>query len=278
LAVVVGRLVLLLVAFGALVASVMLARAHDHAVTSATDRYACPMHPEVVSSVPGDCPICGMALERVSDSGHGPASAMGRNGIERVQRTVVAQEVRASAWLAKDGLVTALLHNDDLTGMTPGEHAIFFGGTSPNMGIDVRFLSDPPIPVDPSTSNVHFRLEPAEGAPEPTAGSGGIGTVQLTLRARELMVVPSSAVLYSAEGAYVLAAPQDGDMFTKRPIVIGRILDSGYVGEQAGGSLGGIVVLSGLREGEKVITEDTFFMDAQRRLQMARGSGGEVMP
>jgi len=26
-------------------------------------RYACPMHPEVVRDAPGDCPICGMALE-----------------------------------------------------------------------------------------------------------------------------------------------------------------------------------------------------------------------
>jgi len=29
-------------------------------------RYTCPMHPEIVRAAPGDCPICGMALEPVS--------------------------------------------------------------------------------------------------------------------------------------------------------------------------------------------------------------------
>jgi multidrug efflux pump subunit AcrA (membrane-fusion protein) len=278
LPVVIGRLVLLGLALAALVSSVWLARAHDRAMTSSTDRYACPMHPQVVSSVPGDCPICGMALERVGDAEHGAPAAIGRNGVDRVLLAVVAQQVRAPASLAKDGVVTAVLYNDDLTGMAPGEHATFFGGASPNMGIDVSFSSDPPVAVDPSTAKVHFRLDAPDAGPQPSAGPNDVGSVQLTMRPRELLVVPTSAVLYSAEGAYVLAAPPDGDTFTKRHITIGRILDSGYVGEQAGASLGGIVVLSGLSEGEKVITEYTFFMDAQRRLQVAHGSGDEVMP
>src|SRR5207244_641466 len=27
--------------------------------------YTCPMHPEVISETPGDCPLCGMSLEPV---------------------------------------------------------------------------------------------------------------------------------------------------------------------------------------------------------------------
>src|SRR5690348_11662007 len=33
------------------------------AVSAAPTTYTCPMHPEVVRTGPGSCPICGMALE-----------------------------------------------------------------------------------------------------------------------------------------------------------------------------------------------------------------------
>ena len=36
----------------------------DRAETATPDAYTCPMHPEVVNDGPGDCPKCGMALER----------------------------------------------------------------------------------------------------------------------------------------------------------------------------------------------------------------------
>ena len=32
-------------------------------VTNDTTVFTCPMHPEVIRDTPGDCPVCGMALE-----------------------------------------------------------------------------------------------------------------------------------------------------------------------------------------------------------------------
>src|SRR5688572_7896642 len=41
----------------------MIPAAAPAASGTATTEYTCPMHPEIVRSAPGPCPICGMALE-----------------------------------------------------------------------------------------------------------------------------------------------------------------------------------------------------------------------
>jgi len=53
-----------------------LSRRQPTGIASAGEgtQYTCPMHPEVISDRPGDCPKCGMALEPmgVPDSDEGP--------------------------------------------------------------------------------------------------------------------------------------------------------------------------------------------------------------
>ncbi len=272
--IVAARLLLLLMAALAFVSAFTLARARDSSRERSSQRYICPMHPEVVSPAPGDCPICGMALERVSgaDKAAPVAVAKSNGAVDLVKRRAVAQLIRAPAWLSHDGVVTAVLHKDDLVGLAPADRALFFGTVAPGVGLPIHLSPGAAAPWDSSTVQVRFQLERAAPA------SWGTGWVQLASRPRQLLVVPASAVLYSGAGPYVLAAPPGGYTFARRPVEIGRILDSGYVAQLAGDRFGAIVVLSGLQEGEQVVAGDTFFLDAERRLQEARGNPAEVTP
>jgi hypothetical protein len=169
--------------------------------------------------------------------------------------------VRAAASLETDGRVTAMLRNDELGGLSPGERAFFFRAAAPAEGIAVRLTAEPPAPWDGSMSQVRFHFDARASG----LGPGGVGWVELAARPRKLLVIPSSAVLYSREGPYVLAAGADGRTFSTRRVEIGRVFP------------GLAVVLSGLREGEPIVVGSTFSWDAERRLQTQREATAGAM-
>jgi RND family efflux transporter MFP subunit len=53
-------------------------RAHAH------DEYFCPMHPQIVREKPGECPVCGMKLEKRSARGARPAAPAPPTGERRI--------------------------------------------------------------------------------------------------------------------------------------------------------------------------------------------------
>jgi hypothetical protein len=220
-----------------------------------------------------------MSLERVHETNHENPGVKGLDApIEVVQRRLVGGQLRAPAWRSADGVVTAWLHRDDLAGMSPGDRAVFFAGTAPIQGVDVRLQADAPTSVDASTCKVRFRIDDGVGSTAFAGRSTAVGLLQIVARPRELMTVSASAVLYSAQGPYVLVTGEPGDAVARRSIVMGRILDSSYAAGVSGDSVGAIVVLAGLSEGERVVTANAFFFDAERRLRIARGQGPEGTP
>lgn len=257
--IIIGRLVLLFIATGAVVSAFVIARSRDRAESSSGEHYACPMHPEVTSRVPDRCPICSMALERVVGSPLATAAQPFTSFenlpeyklIAHPQRRIFAQELRLPAWVEADGLVAAVLYNDEVADLSPGEQALFFRGLAPKVGVDVRLATDPPAVWSQSTSRVHFRLDPRPATPR----AGDVGWVQLAAKPRESLVVPVNAIVNSSQGPYVLVASGDAETFTKRPVQIGRVVR------------GFVVVLAGVRAEDRVVAGNTFFFDADRRLR-----------
>jgi Cu(I)/Ag(I) efflux system membrane fusion protein len=68
-----------------------------------TERYVCPMHPEIVSDEPGDCPICGMSLVKTPG---GVALAVPKSAVLNTgKRTMVYVEGQPGRYEARDVVV-----------------------------------------------------------------------------------------------------------------------------------------------------------------------------
>jgi hypothetical protein len=266
------RVFLLIVAASAVVVAVTIATGGRGKSGDATIRYACPMHAEVRSAGPGECPICRMALEPIGfvpgAAGKPYQEAAGmvdlraidnvkkHNIIDFVRRRTllpVQSELRGPAWFDDRGTVSAIFYNDQIEAMAPDEPGSFGLTGSPDTTFAARRTMDPPVAWDRSTSLIRFRTVAKQPARAPV---GQTGWLEVAPRPRQVLSVAASAVLQSPEGPYVLAWSGRDYTFVKRPIQIGEtFLKEGLV-----------VVLSGLEPHDRVIARATFFVDADRRL------------
>jgi hypothetical protein len=281
--VVAARVALLLAAAAAVVVAVVVTnegrkRAREPSAL-APARYVCPMHPEVVTSAPGACPICRMALEPVGPSR--PVSRRERadmedfaavenirkhNIVDFVRRQTPlfnAREMRGPAWVGDDGLLTAVFYKDQVDAMAADETGRFSLSRDPQQVTLVRRAGAVPVAWDESTQAVKFEFA---GAGRTAPAAGAVGWLELARRPREMVTVAASAIIQSPEGPYVLVST-GGFAFEKRPIEIGETF----------AKQGFAVVLAGLHVNERVVARATFFVDANRRLGNPLEPSEEVM-
>src|SRR5437868_12470242 len=218
------------------------------------------MHPEVRAAEPGPCPICHMKLEAVARGPARSAEAAGlvdTTAVENVRKHKIIEfsrkrallfdtrDLRAPASVDPDGAVTALYYQDQIAALADGQEGTFSPAAAPAVHVTVRRASDAPARWDASTARVRFRPE----ARRPRLVAGQTGWLEVPRKPREVLTVPASAVLQSAEGPYVLT-PTGPYSLAKRRIEIGEtFLKQGIV-----------VVLSGLGVHEPVVSRAAFFV------------------
>jgi hypothetical protein len=268
--IVASRILLLLAALGASGAAAFIGLRDRESVESGV-RYVCPMHPEVRAGSQGQCPICHMALTPLNREAPRAQALADTTAVDNVRKHRImdfvrkrsllfpVQELRAPASVDEDGAVTAVFYDDQIAVIAAGEEGSFSPTDSPSTSFSLRRTVDAPVRWDPSTSRIRFASASAALRP------GQIGWLTLPRKSREVLTVPASAIVNSAEGPYVLAAAANGG-FEKRSIEIGEtFVKQGFA-----------VVLSGLEVHERIVSRATFFLDADRRLGLTFGEEGDA--
>ena len=254
-----GRVLLLLVAASGAVFAFTLGHRQNLALRDSSVLYVCPMHPEITASGPEQCAICRMALVEVAAAGGstGPATPgpkISDSSFGSVKKEVVSREIQAPAWSNEDGIVVARIRNVDLHDLDVAARVSFFPTAARGTSIRLRPSDAETTPWDRSTAKVQFRIDDTGAVPR----AGEVGWIRFNPSARELLVVPSSAILPSPAGPYVLAVSASRRGFSRRHVEVGPL------------SSGKTAILAGLREGDLIVTRHAFFFEAERRLDAER--------
>jgi heavy metal-binding protein len=268
------RFCLLLAAAGAGMVALAIALG-DGAGKVAGASYGCPMHPEVHSGKPGQCPICGMALElnagaSMRGTSDSPMPGMADlSAVENVRKHKVLdfarlralpfelRELRGAASVEADSSINAVFYRDQASVITTDDLATFTPTQTPEIHFAVRLSSAKVTDWDRSMSRLHFELAGStKGRTAPVPEAGQVGWVEIPRKPRSVLTVPADAILQSPDGPYVLRA-LGGFTFEKRPIEIAETFSKQGIA----------VVLSGLSPQDRVVARAAFFLDADRRLE-----------
>jgi len=235
--------------------------------------WTCPMHPQIHSDHPGECPICHMKLVEVKAEGSHEAHVN-----ENENRSAV--QVASDSQLALVGVQKTLVEKMDLTAHIPVagrfissssvafqvyesdlkyvKSGLAFTGESsfaPESDLSGIITSVDNI-VDPTSRTVRavgiIKKGPRNIIPETTFR----GDIEIQLKS--VVGIPESSVLHTGDGDLVYMI-HDGGHLMAQPVKLGLKTESYYV------------VLDGLEPGEYISSGPNFLIDSEAKIRGAAG-------
>lgn len=240
--------------------------------------YTCSMHPQVHEHEPGKCPICGMALVKVSGqkqeakpeatmSGHevhATNAQLNLAGIGKytVERRDLVFAVPVSGRLVSAREVVFQVYEADLQVVRTGLEFSGRASSSPEEELKGKILRVDTL-VDPSSRTVRV-LGSLNSSPKRIIIDGAFhGEIRSTAKAQ--IAIPENAVLHAGQRNLVYVITHDNQL-APLTITLGRKAAREYQ------------VLSGLREGDVISTGPNFLIDSESKIRGVSRSQGEGKP
>ena len=236
------------------------------------DKYYCPMHPQILYDHPGRCPICGMDLvKKIFDSQDQKSSVEGYTTISVslpkqqligvrtaiVEKKNLTKTIRAAG--EYEGEVFAQVFESDLEFIKVGQKAIvevpayhksFEGAVN---SIDTT--------IDETSRTIRVRIWLKQNK-QRLFKTNMFLNVELPVNLGEGITVPREAVMDTGLRKIVFVQKDEGS-FEPREIQTGLESDDGYQ------------VISGLKEGERIVVSGNFLLDSESRVQASIAQGAD---
>lgn len=161
-------------------------------------------------------------------------------------------------------------YESDLPFLNIGNNVTFNAQAIPGKNYSGKIIFIDPV-IDPTTRVSKVRIEIANPSGKLKPEMFVTGTVNANLTEyKGKMIIPSSAVLWTGKRSIVYVKQPDADepIFKLREVTLGPMLGSSYI------------VVDGLTEGEEIVTQGTFNVDAAAQLEgkpsMMNSDGGKT--
>jgi multidrug efflux pump subunit AcrA (membrane-fusion protein) len=237
-------------------------------------KYQCSMHPQIVRDKPGDCPICGMHLEKVELEEAGiDAATAGMNdraafrlsaerqqliGVKTGQAEMrdLERTVELPARVTEKGLVEGQLLEIDAGQVKAGMRAVLTGPKGQSVPAIVVKTS---AGLDGLTRSFSVLLKPSNAA---WLLPGVFCQAEVRAQLGRRLTVAREALVDTGDSQVVFVM-DDQTRFAPKAVRVGER------GEDW------VEIRSGLKAGEQVVTSANFLIDSESRFKAAAAQFGE---